>query len=334
MRVRNTGTEDATNVLVNDTVPPGTTYVEGSASGGQSVSLSGRTLTWTIASLPVGGLEFLSFSVVVDDPLPTDANGVPVDVRNQAVVTGSTETGVLPRPVPSTEVRNPTIGLTIVKSAAPPNNAPVSYGGPIEYIVRYTNVGSLTLTDADIVDDVPLGTTFVSAANGGVFTPGGAFGRGRVTWIVPSLAAGASSTVTYNVLVDNPTNPANMSIFNAAAVQPTQVPLPVDSNRTQHVAAPLPTPTPTHSDPAAKRTPCGRPHGNARPAHSDADHDNARRAHADAAHANAWRDHADAHARSVRDPNADASRPHPNAGRGRDATANALADRRPDARTD
>lgn len=77
--------------------------------------------------------------------------------------------------------------------------------------VKYTNVGSLTLTDARVVDDVPLGTTFVSAASGGSFAAGGAFGRGTVTWPVPSLAGGASVTVTYRVVVDNPTNPANLT---------------------------------------------------------------------------------------------------------------------------
>jgi uncharacterized repeat protein (TIGR01451 family) len=258
LRVRNNGTEDATNVTVDDVIPDGTTYVDGSASGGQSVTLSGRTLTWTIASLPVGGLRPLSYDVIVNTPLPS-SNDVPIDIRNQALVTGSSETDPSEPDVPSNVVVNSTIGLTIEKSAAPASGGPVSYGGTIEYAVKYTNVGSLTLTNAQVVDDVPQGTTFVSAANGGVFSAGGANGRGTLTWIVPSLAAGASSTVTYRVVVDNPTTPPDITILNSAVVQPTEVAQPAQSNRTLHFAVPPPpssTPTPL---PTSTPTPAPNP---------------------------------------------------------------------------
>src|SRR6185437_10231690 len=98
--------------------------------------------------------------------------------------------------------------------------------------------GSLTLTNAPLVDDIPQGTTFVSAANGGTFAPGGAKARGTVTWTVASPAADASTTQTLGVVVDNPTSPPEITILNSAIVQPTEVLQPAQSNQTVHLAVP------------------------------------------------------------------------------------------------
>ena len=60
----NTGTGGATDVVISDSIPTGTAYVAGSASN--SGTLSGATLTWTIASVASGGSGTVSFRVRVD----------------------------------------------------------------------------------------------------------------------------------------------------------------------------------------------------------------------------------------------------------------------------
>ena len=60
----NTGTGGATDVVITDSIPTGTAYVAGSASN--SGTLSGATLTWTIASVASGGSGTVSFRVKVD----------------------------------------------------------------------------------------------------------------------------------------------------------------------------------------------------------------------------------------------------------------------------
>jgi len=60
----NTGTGGATDVVITDSIPTGTTYVAGSVSNGGT--LSGATLTWTIASVASGGSGSVSFRVKTD----------------------------------------------------------------------------------------------------------------------------------------------------------------------------------------------------------------------------------------------------------------------------
>jgi uncharacterized repeat protein (TIGR01451 family) len=60
----NSGTGNATEVVITDPIPTGATYIAGSASNGGV--LSGSTLTWTIASVPTGASGSVSFRVKVD----------------------------------------------------------------------------------------------------------------------------------------------------------------------------------------------------------------------------------------------------------------------------
>src|SRR5690606_34091598 len=67
-------------ITVSDNIPANTTYKEGSASEGSS--LSGNTLTWMI-DVPFGESREVSFTVVVAD----DLTGIE-SIRNAATVTG------------------------------------------------------------------------------------------------------------------------------------------------------------------------------------------------------------------------------------------------------
>lgn len=250
--ITNTGNANATNVVAEDTIPAGTTYLPGTATGGTTASLNGNVLRWTLAGLNAGSSATLQFQVQVNNPLPRNTAGIPVDITNQASVIGSTETGTLTKPPVSNIVTNPTIGLLISKAVPQPGNGEVAYyGGTISYSLVFTNVGSLTLTSVQVIDDLPVGTSFRSAGQGGVFSPGGLFGRGRIIWNVGTLTAGQPGTVTFIVTVDNPTSPPNLLIFNTAQIVASQLTGNVVSNQVSNPTGPrppnAPTPTPTPS---------------------------------------------------------------------------------------
>jgi len=60
----NTGTGGATDVVISDPIPTGTTYVAGSATN--SGTLTGNTLTWTVGSVLAGANGTVSFRVGVE----------------------------------------------------------------------------------------------------------------------------------------------------------------------------------------------------------------------------------------------------------------------------
>jgi uncharacterized repeat protein (TIGR01451 family) len=73
-------------------------------------------------------------------------------------------------------------GLTISKSAA----VSVPSGGSLTYTIAYGNTASSSLNDVVIRDEVPRGTTFESATNGGVLS------GDKVRWSIGTLAPGAT----------------------------------------------------------------------------------------------------------------------------------------------
>lgn len=78
----NTGNATLTNVVLTDTIPVGTTYIEGSATTDHNatVSLEGNTLVWRFAKIDPNTKGIYTFSVRIND----DTRGV---VENTAVIT-------------------------------------------------------------------------------------------------------------------------------------------------------------------------------------------------------------------------------------------------------
>ena len=96
----------------------------------------------------------------------------------------------------------------------------VKYGGTIEYTINYSNLGSLPLTGVTISDLIPSGTNYVagSASAGGSFSGGGDNGRGIVNWNIGNLGAGQTGSVSFSVVVDDPTDPLELTVINSAQI--------------------------------------------------------------------------------------------------------------------
>ena len=102
--------------------------------------------------------------------------------------------------------------LTITKSAP----ASVVSGQTLTYTITYGNTGSGAATGVILSDNIPAGTTFVSATNGGVVN------AGAVTWNLGTLNGGVTGqTVSFTVTV----NAASGSVNNTTySIQSTSVP--------------------------------------------------------------------------------------------------------------
>lgn len=112
-----------------------------------------------------------------------------------------------------------------------PTITSVKGGEEIEYTIHVRNIGNVALEDFIITDAVPVNTTFVSAANGGVAA------GGVVTFTGLDVAIGATETVSFKVTVDEDltgiTHITNVALVKTDASDPgteTFPPLSTDPN--------------------------------------------------------------------------------------------------------
>lgn len=188
LTVHNDGPSEARDVRVTDPLDPATTFVSATAQQG-SCAMTGQTLGCLVGTLAPGATTAITVTVA----LASGANAV---VQNSASVTSTT-----PDPDPSNNVDstsfNPTIiaDLALTKSASP---AQVAAGGTVTYTIVVTNNGTSDAVNAVLKDALPTGLTVVTAAatSGSCTTT-----STDVTCTWPTLAEGASSTVTVQALV-------------------------------------------------------------------------------------------------------------------------------------
>lgn len=193
-------TTAANNVLVSDPAPTGTTYAGGLVVTGSAFTGNNPATGITLTSIPAGGSATVTWNVTVDAGAPV-AN----PISNVATVSG---TGYSYTTAPAqTQVNYADISAAgnFVKTATPAGVAP---GGTITYSMTLNNSGTVAANNVVITDPVLAGTTFVpGSVTGATGTP--------PTLTVPTIPAGGSATVTFQVTV----NPSTQGpIQNTAAV--------------------------------------------------------------------------------------------------------------------
>ena len=192
----NGGRADATKVTVTDAVPAGTTFA--SATQGGAFDSGTGIVTWTGITVPAGGTAAVSFTVTVNAN-DFDTEVIPNTAHFTNVQTPNCDGPTCPTNVVTETVRYPIV--TALKSSVPADGAVVSPGDPITYTITLSNSGSVDATGVTVTDQVPAGTTFVSA------TASGAQSGGKVTWsgiTVPASVDGQAgqATVSFTVTVD------------------------------------------------------------------------------------------------------------------------------------
>ncbi|WP_187276457.1 DUF11 domain-containing protein [Parahaliea maris] len=178
---RNTGNQPASNVVISDSLPAGTSF----ASATQSGSESGGTVSWQLGSVPGGSSGSVVFTVNVD---PGVSDGT--TLSNFATI-DSDQTSPVDSPTASTLINSPVL---LLSKTGPLGN--VLPGQQFTYTLSYENSGSLDAANVTLTDVLPAGLNFVSASGNGSLS------GSTITWDLGTVSAGATGNETLTVEVD------------------------------------------------------------------------------------------------------------------------------------
>ncbi len=183
LRVTNTGVARANDVLITDTVPVGTAFVE--ATPPYSGPDAADVLTWTLGALDVGETRVLTLVVRVNSDL------IGGEVSNTAWISSSED-------ITGTDTVTTPISLladvTVVKRDDPD---PAWPGGTLVYTLVYTNNGPSDAQNVLVTDTLPVEVTFVAA------DPAPAGGPNPLVWNLGALPAGASGQIVITTTVNS-----------------------------------------------------------------------------------------------------------------------------------
>jgi uncharacterized repeat protein (TIGR01451 family) len=209
--VTNNGPSDATAVNMSDTLPPNTTFVSNTQTGGPSFvcttpAAGGTgTVSCSIATLTSGTTA--TFDIVAKFAAATPAG----PSSNTATVSSSADPNAGNNSSTAvTQVATALADLSITKTPAP---GPYGTGQPLTYTIVVTNGGPTTATSVTVTDTLPAGTTLQSS------TPAGACsGTTTVTCNAGTLANGATATLTLTITLPSTPGPVtNTAVVSAAA---------------------------------------------------------------------------------------------------------------------
>jgi uncharacterized repeat protein (TIGR01451 family) len=233
----NTGSQNATGVVITETLPTGASFNSGASTAGWA-DQGGGAFTFAVGSVAAGGSGSVTFAVTANDPV---AAGV-TQLSNTATIADDGASGL-----DGSAANNSATDTTPV-TAAPDlqltksdGGADVQPGATVAYTLAYTNVGNQGAAGVVITETLPAGTTFNAGAStaswvaqgGGVYTltvgalaGGGA--NGSATFAVTVDAGTAGGTVVSNTatIADDGANGADPTPANNTATDTTLVAAP------------------------------------------------------------------------------------------------------------
>ena len=176
--VTNTGTADAFNVVVDDILPEGLIYQDGTT-----------TKQWLYAVINTGASETINYvAIIEDDAVASDyTNIASVNATGFEKITAQATTAVAEEvliPIVLGEEALPS--LTIDKTA---NAEFANPGDTISYTIIVTNDGDAMAENVVLIDHIAPGMQFTNT-----LAP-------TYTWMLGIIAPGESITTTYNVVI-------------------------------------------------------------------------------------------------------------------------------------
>lgn len=202
--VANVGATTASNVIVSDPLPAGTTFVSCSASRG-TCSAGGGGVSASLGTLPPAATAVVTLKIIAPGGNPCGP------ITNVATVSTPGETSTANNSAQAVTACKQGPDLAITKVGTPD---PVRAGDRLTYTITVQNVGETSATGVAVSDTLPPGTGFSSCrASQGTCTRSGS----TVTASIGTLAPGASATVT--LIVTAPGGAACGTIVNVATVR-------------------------------------------------------------------------------------------------------------------
>ncbi len=184
----NVGGSAATDVILVDQLPYGVTFV--SSSNNAVYNIESNTVTWYLGTIPAGASVPGWLTVRIADTL-ADATLL----TNQFTVTGKDGAG---NPVPEATAAADTTArsrpLLAVEKTGP---AQAHHGETISYTLTVTNYSGTEAVNVVLMDNLPIGLTYVSSNPMGTEVM-----PGVVSWGLGNIQPNGSRTVTVSATVD------------------------------------------------------------------------------------------------------------------------------------
>ncbi len=212
----NAGNQNATGVVLTETVAQHTTY-SGSGWTCAPSSAAGSVCTYAIGDLDGGGTHGMAaFAVTVDSTLPAGVN----DISNTVSIGDDGTNGADPTQGDATATVSTTVNaapdLAISKTDGGVGTTP---GGEIRYTISFTNSGDQGATGVVVTETVPAGTLFSASASSPswVCTPDG--GAGHICRLpIGGLSARSSGAISFTVTVTDPVSAGLAFVSNTVSI--------------------------------------------------------------------------------------------------------------------
>lgn len=203
--VSNAGPNEATNVEVSDQLPVGISFDSAQASQGNYNAATG---IWTIGSIGSNGQATLNIVGLIESS-GAKTNTAQVTASDQFDPDSTPNNGVESEDdQDSITVTPPVIDLELDKTI---DIERVNVGQTVRYTVVVDNQGPDDATGVIVADDLPPGMDYVgSSATAGSYNPN----TGR--WIIGSVPAGTSTTLTIDAIVNTVQTTTNVAEVFAA----------------------------------------------------------------------------------------------------------------------
>ncbi len=196
---RNVGNQNATGVVITETVPANCSFIAGSSTIGwnfTTTTSAGSTITFPVGALAaLAPAQTVNFVVQINPTVPAGVT----QVVNTATIDDDHANGIDPTPSNNTTTDTDTLvaqpDLTISKTDSQTNVIP---GQTLTYVITYRNVGNQDATGVFITETVPVNTVFLS----GNSTPGWTLAGSTATFNIGALSAQATAqTVMFAVKI-------------------------------------------------------------------------------------------------------------------------------------
>ena len=207
----NTGNIDLTGVVLNETVPPNTTFNAVASSAGWSClngAAAGTSCTLALGNLAVGASSTVNFAVTVLGAVPAGSTQLANTRKHQCGGTSANASDTTPLTTAP--------ALSLSKSDGGVSSIP---GGTVAYSLSYANTGNIGLTGLVLQETVPANTSFDLANSSGSWSCADSSPAGTsCTLTIGSLAASASSVAIFAVKVAGSLPAGVTQIANNASV--------------------------------------------------------------------------------------------------------------------